>query len=820
MSYHRGSQRATALLQAAKQGSSRNPNLSSSHQPVGNTSSSATDNDGDGAHFSSLSRVARSAAATSVGESAAHLYVDAQPAGPSTVHPRDGATTSTQRLSQSQSNACFPLSQPSRASATEKNEADVLVRPGMQSSSAGFNALLSPATAVASSTATVNVQHLAGGPGLSARPADVSAAFNSLRSQRCSSPNRMRSVSEARKLHALLSPDKSRARGSTLLVGVDPDRRGNNGANNSDGSGRRAPDAASNGGERGLNDSGLSNTNNRCYSLCDGRVTSLASTPDGAYVLAGFSSGAVRLFDLTSTVCSADIEDRFGHLLDRIDSGSSVVLSLIMACGGACWNDNISVTSECAEGGSRTSRFGELPADHTSNIQSVVRSHALAVCHLFVSCLIGSNRLLAIDIRSILAMKKQRGFITSAGLGVQTFVHSDSRVRGLVSVTGVYCKLFTTSKLLTTDDAYRHIASDFEVQQPAYVVSYNLTCGKGFGHVNVWNVVLSASRKFFTGSSDDAEFSYSQSWSLIYTTSISAPSLSFAAFVSVVPSTYVDHIKVWDASTLSSIEPKTAVTVNKKGVMAESYWESEAEKCSTSSLFESVLEAEAVNGGRNLGKGIVDGSDSDVDVDEEHAAVDVDIDIDMDEDSNLLVPPTEGGSASAQRPTNAVEEAGGGACLCHELLVDAAGKDIRLHSVVLSDAVAEDEHTGQAVTTLMLECTGTRTLKGVSRILASSSDGTILYGGLDELAVYKYLPKSDAFDKSKSGGNVKNLTSGAIVACEIFPLQVSSKQPSSQRRTRHLRQIESVTCTPDGGYALVSCSDNCVFLYRYVSYIY
>ena len=33
------------------------------------------------------------------------------------------------------------------------------------------------------------------------------------------------------------------------------------------------------------------------------------------------------------------------------------------------------------------------------------------------------------------------------------------------------------------------------------------------------------------------------------------------------------------------------------------------------------------------------------------------------------------------------------------------------------------------------------------------------------------------------------------------------------RKSRHLRQIESITCTEDGSYALIFCSDNTMFLY-------
>jgi hypothetical protein len=140
------------------------------------------------------------------------------------------------------------------------------------------------------------------------------------------------------------------------------------------------------------------------------------------------------------------------------------------------------------------------------------------------------------------------------------------------------------------------------------------------------------------------------------------------------------------------------------------------------------------------------------------------------------------------------------------------------------DANSEDnDDSAQAQTVLSVECTATHTLKGVSRILCSSTDGTILFGGLDELIVYKYLPGSSSSHAQTSLHGI-SVSGGSIVACEVFPLQLSSKHTSlysstaanQHRRTRHLRQIESITCTPDGGYALITCSDNAVFLYRFV----
>lgn len=63
---------------------------------------------------------------------------------------------------------------------------------------------------------------------------------------------------------------------------------------------------------------------NMCFSLCDGKVTSIVATPDGAYCIAGFSTGAVRLYDMTIDG-NTDPEDRFGYQIGMIESSRGSV---------------------------------------------------------------------------------------------------------------------------------------------------------------------------------------------------------------------------------------------------------------------------------------------------------------------------------------------------------------------------------------------------------------------------------------------------------------------------------------------------------------
>lgn len=59
--------------------------------------------------------------------------------------------------------------------------------------------------------------------------------------------------------------------------------------------------------------------NSMCFSFSDGKVTALVATADGAYCIAAFSSGAIRLFDLTRGG-NTDPEDRFGYQIGFIET--------------------------------------------------------------------------------------------------------------------------------------------------------------------------------------------------------------------------------------------------------------------------------------------------------------------------------------------------------------------------------------------------------------------------------------------------------------------------------------------------------------------
>ena len=168
----------------------------------------------------------------------------------------------------------------------------------------------------------------------------------------------------------------------------------------------------------------------RCFSLVDGRVTSLVGTPDGAYLFAGFSSGAVRVFDLTEGGVTGP-EDRLGNQVGRIEasSSSSGALKVHMQIGGfGSGGPQASFLSEARGGGD-----GALCARPTN------------VCHLFAGARLGSSTMLSIDVGSLRDTKQKRGFITTAGGGVQVFRRTDARLKGFTALSTLFVSAMTTA---------------------------------------------------------------------------------------------------------------------------------------------------------------------------------------------------------------------------------------------------------------------------------------------------------------------------------------------------------------------------------------
>lgn len=221
-----------------------------------------------------------------------------------------------------------------------------------------------------------------------------------------------------------------------------------------------------------------------CFSINDARVTSIVTTSDGAYCIAGFSTGVIRLFDLTCTG-RADPEDRFGFPIGRLTASRHAVhLHLELSYSGDC-------------------------------------------CHLFAGVSQGSTTVLVIDIGLFRDAHRRRGFITLAGVGLKVFSHSDARLKGMTSV----CAVSEGSDVLQYHGAHSSSAA-----VKTYAAVHRLITGKGFCSYHIWEVCLEAITSSSSSqqqqlSSGGGSLSYSSTWRHLYQGSISGPMMDFAHFV-------------------------------------------------------------------------------------------------------------------------------------------------------------------------------------------------------------------------------------------------------------------------------------------------
>ena len=210
-----------------------------------------------------------------------------------------------------------------------------------------------------------------------------------------------------------------------------------------------------------------------CFGCLDGRVTSIVATSDGAFVICGFSSGAVRLYDMTLNG-NTDPEDRVGYLLTRHDSAQGF-LQMHLEIGG-------------------------------TSIDGVRCSH------LFCGSKIGSTRMTVIDMEAIRGKKQKRGFITTAGL--QTMTYSDGRLRGFTSLATMYCEVTNKGNNTYNTD---------------YAVKYRILTGLGYGNYNVWDMLIE--RKIRPdGSVESHDF-----WSIAANGSVNGPTMTFGCIVTADP---------------------------------------------------------------------------------------------------------------------------------------------------------------------------------------------------------------------------------------------------------------------------------------------
>lgn len=161
-----------------------------------------------------------------------------------------------------------------------------------------------------------------------------------------------------------------------------------------------------------------------------------------------------------------------------------------------------------------------------------------------------------------------------------------------------------------------------------------------------------------------------------------------------------------------------------------------------------------------------------------------------------------------------------------ELVVSDAQKDLRYVTLVptVNDTGGVKGLSGGAKPQTLKDTTGT---------YAASQDGTVLFGGKYELIITVLAPASAptgssapasqravsdeptasaAAPPTASSFSTVNTAFRAVFSLNDFVSGAIGR--SSKKASRHLREISSVYCTPDGCYALILCTDNAVLLYR------
>eukprot|EP01034_Spumella_vulgaris_P024411 gene24411-30755_t len=467
-----------------------------------------------------------------------------------------------------------------------------------------------------------------------------------------------------------------------------------------------------------------SSTASRCFSLVDGRVTSLVSTPDGAYLFAGFSSGAVRVFDLTEGGVTGP-EDRLGNQVGRIEasSSSSGALKVHMQIGGH-------------GSGATQSQSSSSPRSAASDVVTVSASavRPTACCHLFAGARLGSSTMLAIDVGSLRDTKQKRGFITMAGGGVQVFRRTDARLKGFTALS----TLFVSAAASASEEG----------GSGEYTAKYRLVTGRGFCSYHVWEVLLTAR---YDASAHSLR--YSDSWSVVVSGNVNGPTLTFAHFVS-----RINHTVSGDDG-FHSFYTKS-VSVN--NINCSSSGGGETELCVILSSDELL-----------------------------HCAQDKEVRC-----VTLITDVVANGDATTNGTQGSSEDL---------MLLEDGGVAVEIVNSNDSTSTNSNNDKKDVLTLHKLRANKPSVLKGCTEVWTASIDGCVLFCGTDELTVVLYAPS-----------NGETNTAGGVVSRARYSLSQDNNGGSGRATSRHLRVLEQVTCTADGQYALILCSDNTVYLYSVI----
>ena len=123
-----------------------------------------------------------------------------------------------------------------------------------------------------------------------------------------------------------------------------------------------------------------------CFPL-EGRVTSVATTCDGLFIIVGFATGVIKVYDLnfgeTCDVTEENQEDKHGHILSTLATSK--------------WS------------GHGTHGFYRL---YVEMGRALISNGSAFSAHAFVGARLGSTKIVVVDLLSLQRLRRKRGFLT------------------------------------------------------------------------------------------------------------------------------------------------------------------------------------------------------------------------------------------------------------------------------------------------------------------------------------------------------------------------------------------------------------------------
>jgi hypothetical protein len=416
-----------------------------------------------------------------------------------------------------------------------------------------------------------------------------------------------------------------------------------------------------------------------CFSL-EERLASCSTTLCGSYALAAFTNGTIRLYELLRSG-NTDLEDRVGYILG------------LLTC--AATHKSLRVHTQCS-GGVLTVPFPSLsPVPSSSSSSSDSPSVTLKPSHIFIGARLGSTELMVIDTLSVTRSRKRRGFLTMTDSQIHITRKSDTRLRGFCSVIPVQIHSVACALNQESEECLLNYDHSRDV---GYHCRYHLLCGAAYVRYTVWEVTLRAipSCSCLTsggggGESDgnssrhEVIFQYTEEWSVVAQGSTNGPSCVNAALFSHYPSNTSGQYPLWLSS--SSLLPTTRSSHPDGPSLNPSP--------TNQDLFVEMV-AQGLNKDARI--------------------------------TQITSTPSSSSTAPSSSSTLALPE--------HPHLQVLGSLEDSLDDSLSSFHDVFKPHQHPTPSGVIVSQTVTP-LRGISNVFATSSDGMIIFAGLDELAIYR-----------------------------------------------------------------------------------